>query len=319
MQPPRHLETRLRRLQERLLGWYATHKRTLPWRLTRDPYKILVSEIMLQQTQVTRVAPKYSEFLARFPTLSDLAGAARADVIRAWAPLGYNRRAVRLHEIARTVVDQCDGLLPREPKELAQLQGLGPYTAAAVACFAFDRQVATLDTNARRVIGRLLADYFEYRDPSAPALLAAANQLLPAGRAADWNQALMDLGASICTARAPACSRCPAARECAGRASLSAGTGRPARRAAERASAYKARGAFVSSSRYYRGRIVQRLRHQRPRDTLDLAELGSWLREDFTPGHQAWLLALLRGLEADGLVRIEGDVGDPERVAVRLA
>src|SRR5438046_505637 len=140
--------------RQRLLDWYAASARPLPWRSTRDPYAVLVSELMLQQTQVARVLPKYRDFLARFPTVMALAEAPRADVIRAWAPLGYNLRAVRLHEVARQAAGR-GGDLPRGVEELGKLRGLGRYTAAAVACFAFGAQVPVLDTNVRRVLGRV--------------------------------------------------------------------------------------------------------------------------------------------------------------------
>ena len=139
----------------RLLEWYAANARDLPWRKTRDPYAILVAEVMLQQTQVERVIPRWHEWLARFPTLADLATASRADAIRAWRGLGYNLRAVRLHEIARQAVADYGGELPREVGELLRLKGVGHYTAGAVACFAYGQPVIAVDTNVRRVLGRV--------------------------------------------------------------------------------------------------------------------------------------------------------------------
>jgi A/G-specific adenine glycosylase len=314
-----HLEARLPAIQHRLLAWYSRHKRTLPWRQTRDPYKIVVSEVMLHQTQVSRVIPKYHEFLDRFPTFSDLALADRSDVIRAWAGLGYNRRSVQLHELARSVVEQYGGELPGEPRALQQFVGIGKYTAAAVACFAFGRQVPALDTNAGRVIARLLADSFDYRAPPGRPLAAAANRILPRGRAAEWNQALMDLGASICTARRPSCGHCPVAGECAGRTVLKGSAGTRLHKAAERRPAYGQAAVFLGSSRYYRGRIVERLRRQPPGRRLTLDELGMSIRDDFSPAFRAWLVQLLAALEADGLVRLEGGHGKSQQpVTVRL-
>src|SRR5437764_10528217 len=138
-----------------LLQWYAAEQRNLPWRSTDDPYAILVSEIMLQQTQVDRVLPKYQQFLAAFPTLADLAAASTADVISVWVPLGYNRRAVSLQSIARQVMAEYDGRIPESIDELLKLKGVGRYTAGAIACFAYRKQVATVDTNIRRVLHRI--------------------------------------------------------------------------------------------------------------------------------------------------------------------
>lgn len=297
---------RLHSLQAALLGWYAEHQRPLPWRQTRDPYAILVSEIMLQQTQVERVIPKYRQFLDRFPTIEALAAAPRGDVIRLWAPLGYNRRAVRLHEAARLVVERHAGRLPSRSAELLALAGLGPYTAAAVACFAFDEQLPTLDTNVRRVLTRLFADRLPHLPPPR-AVQAAAAEALPLGRASDWNQALMDLGATICLARAPACHRCPVADDCASRCTATA-TERPAlRRAAESRVAYRAEPPFAGSTRFYRGRIVDRLRAVPPGVTVSLDEVGSSIRDAFSPEQRPWLLDLLSALAADGLLRLEPD------------
>jgi A/G-specific adenine glycosylase len=184
-------------MQELLLAWYAENGRDLPWRRTRDPYAILVSEVMLQQTQVPRVVPRYLEWLERWPTIESLAAARRAEVIRAWAGLGYNRRAVNLHRCAVAVTAM--GGFPREPAQLAKLPGIGPYTAAAIACFAFGAQVAAPDTNARRVLERAFA---------------TTHMLPPAGRAWEWNQALFDLGSQVCIARRPRCGACPLAGGC---------------------------------------------------------------------------------------------------------
>jgi A/G-specific adenine glycosylase len=206
-----------------LLAWYAAEGRaTLPWRHTRDPYAILVSEVMLQQTQVERVLPKYHAFLEQFPTLTDLAAAPVADVIRAWAGLGYNMRAIRLHEIARQAVERYGGTLPGTLEELQRLKGIGRYTAGAIACFAFGLPVATVDTNIRRVLWRV----FRGVEPAVwPAESAFQRQMLeiaewalpqePQSAAYDWQQALFDLGATVCLARRPLCERCPLTGCCA--------------------------------------------------------------------------------------------------------
>src|SRR6266571_4498966 len=202
-------------VQSQLLQWYSLEHRDLPWRSTHDPYAILVSEIMLQQTQVHRVLPKYQQFLAAFPTLADLATASTAEVISAWVPLGYNMRAVRLQSIARQVVAEYDGRIPDTIDELLKLKGIGRYTAGAIACFAYHKQVATVDTNIRRVLHRIFLG-LEHPEPKLndAQMLTLAGQVLPAGEAYNWNQALMDLGATICTSTNPQCSRCPLQEVC---------------------------------------------------------------------------------------------------------
>jgi A/G-specific adenine glycosylase len=187
-------------MQEALLEWFRGSARDLPWRRTRDPYAILVSEVMLQQTQVARVLERYGPWLERWPTPGALAAAPAADVLRAWSGLGYNRRALSLQNAARRVVEL--GEFPSDIEGLERLPGIGPYTARAIACFAFGAQVTALDTNVRRVLERSLGT-----TDVAP----------PAGRAWDWNQALFDLGAQVCLARVPRCERCPLAPACPSR------------------------------------------------------------------------------------------------------
>jgi A/G-specific adenine glycosylase len=219
-QPELPPELRRARIHERLLAWYAREGRAhLPWRDTRDPYAILVSEVMLQQTQVERVLPKYQEWMARFPTLAALAEASSGDAIKAWAGLGYNARAVRLHEIARQAVTDFGGSLPQTLAGLMALKGIGRYTAGAIACFAYELPIATVDTNIRRVLWRLFRGIepvpWPSGEPAAREQLALAEWALPPGRAYDWQQALMDLGATICLARRPLCERCPVNACCA--------------------------------------------------------------------------------------------------------
>ncbi len=201
--------------QRRLLRWYRTHGRDLPWRRTRAPYRVLVSEIMLQQTQVDRVIPKYRQFLRRYPTLSALARADASDVRRLWYPLGYNARPFRLHAIARESVARYGGRLPDSAQALRALPGVGRYTAGAILAFAYGRDVAVLDTNVRRVLGRV------FLGPRRAARLRGektywdlAEALLPRGRAYDFNQSLMDFGATWCTPHRPRCGSCPMRRIC---------------------------------------------------------------------------------------------------------
>jgi len=199
-----------RRFQQKLLRWYAVHRRDLPWRRTEDPYHILVSEIMLQQTQVERVVPKYHEFLGRYPTFEDLARARPADVKRTWYPLGYNIRPTRLQGIARETVARYGGRLPDDDERLRSMLGIGRYTAGAILAFAYRRNAAIVDTNVRRVLGRVFLGRRRLaRLQGDKTMWDLARSLLPARRAYDYNQGLMDFGAIWCTARAPRCQPCP--------------------------------------------------------------------------------------------------------------
>jgi A/G-specific adenine glycosylase len=199
-----------RRFHLRLLGWYRRHQRELPWRRTADPYHILVSEIMLQQTQVDRVIPKYHEFLTRYPTLECLAEAETADVKRTWYPLGYNVRPLNLQGIARETLARYDGRLPDDGDALRSMRGIGRYTAGAILSFAYRQDAALVDTNVRRVLGRVFLGPRRLRRLRGDKVIwALAEALVPPKKAYDYNQALMDFGATWCTARAPRCPRCP--------------------------------------------------------------------------------------------------------------
>lgn len=214
--PPAAIRVRFGRALRR---WYRTHHRDLPWRRTRDPYQVLVSELMLQQTQVSRVLLKYPAFLERFPTLQSLAAARPARVREAWSGLGYYARAQNLHRLARIVsTDGRDATLPDDPGALRALPGIGAYTAGAVASFAFERRAALVDTNVARVLRRVFAPGIDTRRGGGQRMLwALAAALLPRTGRATWvhNQALIELGALVCTARVRHCTRCPVRRMCA--------------------------------------------------------------------------------------------------------
>ena len=197
-----------RRFQQRLLSWYAEHGRDLPWRKTKDPYHILVSEVMLQQTQVDRVIPKYHEFLGKYPSFRKLASAKPEAVRKTWYPLGYNIRPYRLHSIARETVARYGGSLPSEADELLSFKGIGRYTAGAIRAFAFNQDAAILDTNVIRVLHRIFVGEGDPKTQKAR-LWGLSEALLPRGKAYDFNQALMDFGAIQCTARNPYCLLCP--------------------------------------------------------------------------------------------------------------
>jgi A/G-specific adenine glycosylase len=211
----RALPTPALAFRRRLLTWYRRHRRALPWRETTDPYAILVSEFMLQQTQVSRVLGHWPRFLRDYPTVEDLAAASDDAVRDAWEGLGYYARARNLHAAARHVMAAHDGEFPSDPVALRGLPGIGRYTAGAVASIAFGADEAAVDTNVARVLGRV------FRVPGARGssarakrLWSLAERLVPRGRAGDWNHALMDLGATICVARAPRCGACPVAAVC---------------------------------------------------------------------------------------------------------
>jgi A/G-specific adenine glycosylase len=296
-----------------LLEWFAGHGRDLPWRRTRDPYKIMVSEIMLQQTQVDRVVPKYQAFLMRFPSLAALAAAPTADVIRAWTGLGYNRRAVNMQRAARAVLDEHNGEFPHNMAKLLKLPGIGPYTAGAIACFAFEQDVAFLDTNIRRVVQRLFVGPEESASVGEARLLAIAHDAVPPGQGWAWNQAIMELGALICTATAPACWRCPVQAHCRAYAarrsadeqlfsSESAPMPQRQRRVAERRET-----AYAGSNRFYRGRAIEALRQLGPGEALPLPALGRQIKDGFSDEDMPWLRALVEGLARDGLLALDGE------------
>jgi A/G-specific adenine glycosylase len=193
-----------------VLAWASGRREDLPWRRTRDPWAVLVSELMLQQTQVARVVPRYHQFLERFPTVGVCAESGVGAVVEEWAGLGYNRRAVNLHRAALRVVEVHGGVLPEDLDELLALPGVGPYTARAVLAFACERDAAVVDTN----VGRVLARQIGERLTPARAQ-AAADAILPSGQSWAWNQAMLDLGALVCTKRTPRCEQCPVSASCA--------------------------------------------------------------------------------------------------------
>src|SRR5688572_16826271 len=201
--------------RRRLLSWYRENGRSLPWRTTSDPYHILVSEVMLQQTQVDRVLPKYHEWLAKYPSFEALAAADLADVSATWRPLGYNIRPKRLHAIARESVERFGGQLPSDHETLLSFKGIGAYTSGAIRSFAFHQRAAILDTNVARVLYRVFVGRGDIKaHKMRKRLWSLSEALVPYKHVFDFNQALMDFGATICTARKPKCDSCPMARSC---------------------------------------------------------------------------------------------------------
>jgi A/G-specific adenine glycosylase len=293
-----HFSHRRTKLRRALLHWYAERGRKLPWRKTQDPFRILVSEIMLQQTQVSRVIHKYREFLERFPTLRSLAQARTSSVIGAWSGLGYNARALRLHTIAKLVVKESDGKIPPDPQLLLKLPGIGRYTANAVACFAFHRGMPVVDTNIRRVLTRIfLRSCLVRKRLSERSVWELAESLLPQGASRDWTFALMDLGATVCTARRRLCAACPVNSDC--ESAFSFDGKQIVNRKARREPSHRG-----IPNRIYRGRIVEVLRSVNGRRHIELRELGGRIKTPFRKSEEQWLRTIVHGLERDGLVKI---------------
>lgn len=275
--------------RSRLLTWSEGTRRDLPWRRTRDPWAILVSETMLQQTQVERVVPRYGTFLDAFPTPRACAEASVAEVVGLWEGLGYNRRAVHLHRAAGAIVEDHRGQVPDDLDDLLALPGVGPYTARAVLAFAFERDHGVLDTNAARVLARAVSGRAMVRSEAQ----SLADDLVPDGLGWEWNQAVLDLGATVCTKRAPDCQRCPVRACC--RWTIS---GRPdPDPALGTGGASGAQPRFEGSDRQGRGRLVDALR-------------GGPVPLEAIPGAAGWpeqperARRVAEGLVVDGLAEV---------------
>jgi A/G-specific adenine glycosylase len=299
-------------VRDALVSWYERDHREFPWRETTDPYAILVSEVMSQQTQLSRVEDAWRAFLDRWPTVDALAAADRADVVAFWTShsLGYNNRARYLHEAAEQVVEGeagpedrpsegggtagGDGEFPETPDGLAELMGVGPYTANAVASFAFNNGDAVVDTNVKRVLYRTFAEIHTTDDPSDETFAELSNALMPPGESRVWNNAIMELGGVACQ-KTPRCDEegCPWRKWC--HAYETGDFSAPD---------VPEQSAFEGSRRQFRGRVVGALSEHGP---LALDELGPRVRVDYAPGGEygrEWLRGLLADLEADGLVAV---------------
>lgn len=285
-------------VQSELLAWFDRHRRDLPWRHTRDPYAILVSEIMLQQTQVDRVLPYWHAWMERWPDAQALADAPVAEVIRAWKGLGYNRRAVNLQRAAQAVVD-AGGKFPETVEGLLALPGIGPYTAGAIACFAHEQDVAFIDTNMRRVLHRIFVG-IDVPKPTIPdkQVLEIASEAIPAGKGWTWNQAIMEFGAIHCTARKPMCLTCPVQQQCSAFPEIQAAI-------ANNSKAPKSKSIpFEQTNRYFRGRIMDELRAHEG-EGVSLEEMGPVVKSGFASEDYPWLLELVTALERDGLLLVD--------------
>lgn len=264
---PEHIS----QFQEKILTWYSHNKRDLPWRPpslklrkdgTRDPYKILVSEVMSQQTQLSRVIPKYEAWMVRFPTISELAAAPVSEVLRLWSGLGYNRRALNFQKASQVIVNDYQGEFPRRLDELVRLPGLGKYTASAVLCFAFNEQIPVIDTNIRKVITH---EFFQGVLPEEKVIEKVALQILPLGKAYEWNQALMDYSALAMKGK-----KIPVPKQ----------------------------SHFLTSNRYYRGQIIKILLQLHEISLLGLEDFFN----DHNPIERERLVEILESMQKEGLI-----------------
>lgn len=285
-------------IAQRLMEWYAETARPFPWRTQPpNPYIVLLSETMLQQTQAARVAALLPVFLQRYPTIHHLATATNGDIIRQWKGLGYNSRALRLRDAARAIVDEHQGQVPSSVEDLRALPGVGPYTSAAIACFAYNVYAVVLDVNVRRVYSRLTrpqATTVDVEDDSV--LFDVARKLIPQSTPSEWHHAVMDLGATICTSRSPKCSSCPLADVCP-----SAGIMKTVARPRRREPMFRG-----EPRRLWRGRVVEHLRHIGQGGIAMSALAKGVLGAEATEDERAWLHALIIVLERDGVVSRRG-------------
>jgi A/G-specific adenine glycosylase len=276
-----------------VLQWYQRRRRLLPWRSTHDPYRILLSEIMLQQTQADRVSVFYFRWLKKFPSFRSLARAPVSDVLREWSGLGYNSRALRFHRLASIVVSDYASKLPSDAVLLQSLPGIGKYTAHAVACFAFGKNVPVVDVNIRRIVTRITRTV---RDSGAMMsehdTWIYAARILPRAGVYDWNQALMDLGAMICTARRPLCRQCPLKTYCS--SAEAPAFLQKSKRVKKKEPSHRG-----IPRRLYRGKILKMLHDRR----YTLESIASILWKSFTSSDREWLAGVLTVMCREGLLQ----------------
>lgn len=276
-------------LTQTLLDWYKRNARPFPWRVSKiDPYIVLVSETMLQQTQASRVAERLPAFLEVFPSVHHLAEATNGTMLRQWQGMGYNSRALRLRDAAKAIVELHGGVIPSDPELLRKLPGVGPYTSAAVACFAYNKRVVVLDVNVRRVYSRLVSRQATTVDAESDDILHAfAQRVIPERRSSLWHHAVMDLGATICTARKPGCGACPLSDLCP-----SAFVMQPGVRAKSVEPTFR-----DEPQRLWRGRIIEALRGIDAGRTTTVRALCTRVLGEYTPDERAWFEKLLVSLE----------------------
>jgi A/G-specific adenine glycosylase len=289
----------------KILDWYSTEARDLPWRKPNNtPYKVVLSEFMLQQTQVPRVIEKFHEFLRLFPTIQDLAKAPQADVIKAWSGLGYNRRALLLHKFAQAVCGQS-GIIPSDTEELIKLPGIGPYTSGSIASFAFNKSSPAIDVNVRRIYLR----YFRGKDQGLPgnkeeekAVYNLVLQSIPEGKSCDLHNALMDFGSSTCTRNNPQCGDCFLSSSCKFAPLYEKDKKVMYVMEKKKEKGVSEFGKHVPN-RIFRGRIVEWVRQNEGKE-ISLRDLGNDIKKDYGD-EKEWLLMLIDNLQRDNLINFE--------------
>ncbi|HIJ10514.1 TPA: A/G-specific adenine glycosylase [Candidatus Woesearchaeota archaeon] len=285
-----------------ILEWYNNNKRDLPWRTDNSPYRVLISEIMLQQTQVPRVIEKFHEFLMLFPTLRNLANASKADVIKAWSGLGYNRRALLLHKFAQVVVEKHDAIIPSTPEELIELPGIGPYAAGSIASFAFNLPAPAIDVNVRRIFHR----YFDGKDQGKlgskeeeRVLFSVVKDSIPDNKSCDFHNALMDFGSLVCKRNTPLCTGCPLFSSCKFGPLYDQDKATLHKVIKAKEKGVTELGRHVPN-RIFRGRIVEWVRKNENVE-ISVTDLGSQIKKDFNK-EEEWLLMLITKLQQDHLL-----------------
>lgn len=302
---------------ESILSWYKTNKRDLPWRSHPTPYHVLVSEIMLQQTQVSRVIEKYNEFLTQFPTIQDLAKASKAEVIQAWSGMGYNRRALLLHQFAQAVVNNYSGKIPQTKEELLKLPGIGNYTAGAILSFAYNQPEPAIDVNIRRIYMR----YFQRKDQGLPMGNEAETELyivikntIPPHKSAEFHNALMDFGSLICQRDNPQCKACPLQKSCQFYPLYKTKKEKVLFVMEKKTEKGVSENGKFIPNRIFRGKIVEFVRKNQGKE-LGIWELGKAIKKDYHDKEGEWLLELCGKLREEGLI---GYIIKKEKIKIQL-
>lgn len=285
--------------RQKIVHWYKKFGRNLPWRHTHDPYRIVVSEVMLQQTQVDQIIARYQRWLKRFPTIQALAKAPITTVLKEWSGLGYNRRALALHRLAQTIAQEQQGKFPTTETDLIALPGIGPYTARAVQSFAYQQPVAVVDTNVKRVLGRVFLGYKTLaKERDNPSLFWALTERVVPRRgitAYQFNQGIMDIGATICTAKQPKCHSCPLRSICKSYPEILTASSEQLRVKTKRLEPQY----FGQPRRIWRGRILAILL-KKPNTTIP--QLGKQLQADWNDERREWLEEVVKTMKKDGLI-----------------
>lgn len=286
--------------RKKLREWYAIHARELPWRNTHDPYAIMVSELMLQQTQVDRVIPKFTAWMTLFPNVATLSNASTKEILSAWQGLGYNRRALYLQKAAMYIVEELNGIFPSTKEGLLALPGVGPYTAGAIMSFAYKKGEPIVDTNVFRVLGRIYLGYEVLPVTPESTLWELSEAMVPKrGDAYTFNQAIMDFGAMQCTLRKPQCDSCPFQKKCISYPKIlnaSAAELRYQKKPNEKKY-------FGQPRRIWRGKILKFLHTAEVAKGASLEQIGSAIQKDYSADREEWLQMVIDSMKKDGLIQ----------------